>query len=88
LFIYANGGFHYQVKVSKGLAEAMQSLSVRLKLFNLFPSPLVLLFSLRYNDETLSIADVIHSDAGGLGKPEAIGDAGQSCSFTLIELII
>jgi hypothetical protein len=42
-------------------------------------------------DETLSIlkiTDVIHSDAGGLGKPESIGDAGQSCPFTLIELLI
>lgn len=27
--------------------------------------------------QTLSISDVIHSDAGGLGKAEAIGDAGQ-----------
>lgn len=32
--------------------------------------------------------DVIHSDAGGLGKSEAIGDAGQFMSTSMIELII
>lgn len=62
----------------------MLNLLVRLKRFNLF-SPIV--FLMRYN-ETLSIADVIHSDAGGLGKADTMGDAGQWCPFTLIELII
>lgn len=32
--------------------------------------------------------DVIHSDAGGLGKSEAIGDAGQFMSTSMIILII
>lgn len=66
----------------------MQSLLVSLKCFNLFPSLVRLPHSLPHIDETLSIADVIHSDAGGLGKSDAMGDAGQSCPFTLIELII
>jgi hypothetical protein len=67
------------VRVSKGLVEEMLNLSVRLSFFT---------FRFKFDDETLSFADVIHSDAGGLGKPEAIGDAGQTCPFTLIELVI
>lgn len=41
---------------------------------------LISIFHLGRDDNfyTLSLPDVIHSDCGGLGKSEPIGDAGQA----------